>query len=142
MIRNNTFLVLYIPDFRSDAWNQSRALSPGAQERQLLRQEQDAAYYESLAADREKAEAAERAQRDAAQAESLKQEEEQRAAREEQRRQEAYEKLIRDKEASLPPEPPSDDDGAVMLVIRMPDGKRHGRRFSKSNKLEVRCGAE
>lgn len=41
------------------------------------------------------------------------------------------------KEASLPQEPGSDDESAVTLLVRMPDGSRQGRRFSKSDRLQV-----
>lgn len=43
------------------------------------------------------------------------------------------------KRASLPPEPASDDENAVKLVVRMPDSSRRGRRFLKSDKLQVSC---
>lgn len=42
------------------------------------------------------------------------------------------------KESSLPPEPSSDDDTAVTLLVRMPDGSRRGRRFRKSDNLQVK----
>jgi len=41
------------------------------------------------------------------------------------------------KEVSLPPEPSSDDDNAVNLLVKMPDGNRRGRRFLRSNRLQV-----
>jgi hypothetical protein len=43
------------------------------------------------------------------------------------------------KRASLPPEPAGDDENAVKLVVRMPDSSRRGRRFLKSDKLQVSC---
>ena len=43
------------------------------------------------------------------------------------------------KEASLPLEPPSDKEGVITLVVRMPDGSRQGRRFLKSDKFKVSC---
>lgn len=39
---------------------------------------------------------------------------------------------------SLPPEPAIDDENAITILVRMPDGTRHGRRFRKSDKLEVK----
>jgi len=42
------------------------------------------------------------------------------------------------KEVSLPPEPSSDDDNAVNLMVKMPDGSRRGRRFLRSHKLQVK----
>jgi hypothetical protein len=41
------------------------------------------------------------------------------------------------KQASLPSESPPDSEGAVTIVVRMPDGSRQGRRFLKSDKLQV-----
>lgn len=41
------------------------------------------------------------------------------------------------KEASLPKEPQADEENAITLLIRMPDGTRLGRRFLKSDKLQV-----
>src|ERR1044072_3758000 len=42
------------------------------------------------------------------------------------------------KEASLPSEPSSADENAVTLLVRMPDGSRRGRRFLRSDKLQVK----
>ncbi|RWW66606.1 hypothetical protein BHE74_00026017 [Ensete ventricosum] len=41
------------------------------------------------------------------------------------------------KQSLLPQEPSSDDGNAVTLLVRMPDGSRHGRRFLKSDKLQL-----
>lgn len=41
------------------------------------------------------------------------------------------------KEASLPQEPKVENDDAVALLVRMPNGNRLGRRFLKSDRLEV-----
>lgn len=46
-------------------------------------------------------------------------------------------RILAAKEASLPQEPAADDENAVTLLVRMPDGSRHGRRFLKSDKLQV-----
>ncbi|XP_012083477.1 plant UBX domain-containing protein 9 isoform X2 [Jatropha curcas] len=40
------------------------------------------------------------------------------------------------KEASLPKEPGINDENAITLLVRMPDGTRRGRRFLKSDKLQ------
>ncbi|KAL8053777.1 hypothetical protein ABFX02_05G096200 [Erythranthe guttata] len=40
------------------------------------------------------------------------------------------------KEASLPQEPTADDENAVTLLLRMPDGNKCERRFLKSDKLQ------
>lgn len=47
------------------------------------------------------------------------------------------ERQLAAKEASLPQEPTPDDVNAVTLLVRMPDGSRRGRRFLKSDKLQV-----
>ena len=47
------------------------------------------------------------------------------------------ERQLAAKEASLPQEPTPDDENAVTLLVRMPDGSRRGRRFQKSDKLQV-----
>lgn len=130
-----------IPDFRTDprysAAARAATLSPGAQARQMLREEQDAAYYESLAADKEKEEAAKRAEREAEEAEKRAKQLEQKAIAEERKRKEEYERMLEFKESGLPPEPDSNAEDAVMLVVRLPDGRRFGRRFRKSDRFEA-----
>lgn len=49
------------------------------------------------------------------------------------------ERQLSAKEASLPQEPTPDDENAVTLLVRMPDGSRRGRRFLKSDTLQVTC---
>ncbi|GAB4814648.1 hypothetical protein N2152v2_001694 [Parachlorella kessleri] len=149
-----------LPDFGNDPRYRARALSPGAQERQTLRQEQDAAYYESLQADMEREAAEERARHEAEQAERAAREAEQA----EQRRQQEdadrqgptlgwlslagccciglaelrlIERTLNSKQAALPPEPANDGgDGVVNVLIRLPGGSRIGRRFRKSDLLQ------
>lgn len=48
-----------------------------------------------------------------------------------------FERKLAAKEVSLPQEPSLDDENAVTLLVRMPDGSRRGRRFLKSDKLQV-----
>ncbi|XP_062090251.1 plant UBX domain-containing protein 9 isoform X7 [Humulus lupulus] len=48
-----------------------------------------------------------------------------------------YEKNLATKKASLPSEPALEDENAVTLLVRMPNGSRLGRRFLKSNKLQL-----
>ena len=48
-----------------------------------------------------------------------------------------WEKVRSMKEALFPKEPPIDDENAITIVIRMPDGTRHGRRFLKTDRLQV-----
>lgn len=50
---------------------------------------------------------------------------------------EELERMLAAKEASLPKEPAIGDENAVTLLVRMPDGSRHGRRFLKSDKLQI-----
>ncbi|KAI7837176.1 hypothetical protein COHA_008969 [Chlorella ohadii] len=127
----------HIPDFAADPRYQPRVLSPGAQARQNLREEQDAAYYESLRADQEKAEAAERERREAEQAAAAAAaaaEAEERRQREETQR---LERQLTSKAASLPAEPPADDAEAVNLMVRLPAGGRYSRRFRRSDPLQA-----
>uniref|UniRef100_A0A0E0IMK8 UBX domain-containing protein n=1 Tax=Oryza nivara TaxID=4536 RepID=A0A0E0IMK8_ORYNI len=119
------------------------APSPALTEQRLLREQQDDEYLASLQADQEKELKAlqeaelrrleETAAREAA-LEKQKQEEEER--RKKQLEEEELESSLASKQASLPSEPAADEEGAVTLVVRMPDGSRQGRRFLKSHKLQ------
>ncbi|KAK9276363.1 hypothetical protein L1049_005896 [Liquidambar formosana] len=120
-----------------------RPPSPTLAAQRLLREQQDDEFLASLQADREKelkameeAEARrleEQAAREAALEEERRREEESRRKLEEEQE---FERQIAAKEASLPQEPASDDENAVTLLVRMPDGSRRGRRFLKSEKLQ------
>ncbi|KAF8700948.1 hypothetical protein HU200_033834 [Digitaria exilis] len=104
---------------------------------------QDDEYLASLQADQEKELKAtqeaelrrleETAAREAA-LEKQKQEDEER--RKKQLEEEELESNLASKQASLPSEPPPDIEGAVTVVVRMPDGSRQGRRFLKTDKLQ------
>lgn len=117
--------------------------SPALTEQRLLREQQDDEYLASLQADQEKELKAlqeaelrrleETAAREAA-LEKQKQEEEER--RKKQLEEEELESNLATKQESLPLEPPPDNEGAVTLVVRMPDGSRQGRRFLKSDRLQ------
>lgn len=110
--------------------------SPTLEAERLLREQQDDEYLASLQADREKAEAQrmeEEAAREAAAAEEKRREQE--ALRRLQEEEESERKLAAKKD-SLPPEPSVEDENAVTLLVRMPDGSRRGRRFLKSDKLQ------
>ncbi|KAJ7952370.1 plant UBX domain-containing protein 8 [Quillaja saponaria] len=109
-----------------------RPPSPSLTAQRLIREQQDDEYFASLQADREK---------------ELKAMEEAEAAREEERRREEefhrkvleeqeLERQLAAKEVSLPQEPSADDENAVTLLVRMPDGSRRGRRFLKSDNLQ------
>ncbi|KAE9606582.1 hypothetical protein Lal_00026309 [Lupinus albus] len=109
-----------------------RPPSPSLTAQRLIREQQDDEYLAALQADREK---------------ELKAIEEAEAAREEERRREEesrrklqeeqeLETQLAAKEAFLPPEPSSDGENVVNLLVRMPDGSRRGRRFLRSDKLQ------
>ncbi|XP_008812935.2 plant UBX domain-containing protein 8-like [Phoenix dactylifera] len=120
-----------------------RPPSPSLTAQRLLREQQDDEYLASLQADQEKELKAkqeaelrhleEAAAREAA-LEKQKQEEEENHRK--QLEEEEFERKLAAKEASLPQEPSSDDENAVTLLVRMPDGSRRGRRFLKSDKLQ------
>jgi len=121
----------------------SHSPSPALTEQRLLREQQDDEYLASLQADQEKELKAlqeaelrrleETAAREAV-LEKQKQEEEER--RKKQLEEEELESSLTSKQASLPPEPSPDAEGAVTVVVRMPDGSRQGRRFLKTDKLQ------
>ncbi|KAK9668201.1 hypothetical protein RND81_13G040900 [Saponaria officinalis] len=118
------------------AWSAPRPPSPSLVAQRAIREQQDDEYLASLQADREKeliAIAEENAAREAALEEQRRKDEEaQRKLQEEQE----LERQLAAKQASLPEEPSMDDENAVNLLVRMPDGSRHGRRFRKSDKLQ------
>ncbi|CAI0414289.1 unnamed protein product [Linum tenue] len=113
-----------------------RPPSPSLQAQRSIREQQDDEYLASLAADREKAEAR-RLEEEAARAAALEQEK----LKEEDNRKkleeaQEIERQLAAKEASLPQEPTPDEENAVTLLVRTPDGARHGRRFLKSDRLQ------
>ncbi|CAD6264964.1 unnamed protein product [Miscanthus lutarioriparius] len=121
----------------------ARPPSPSLTAQRLLREQQDDEYLAALQADREKELKAvqeaelrrveEAAAREAA-LERQKKEEEEKLKK--QREEEELESELAAKQASLPKEPLQNDEGAVTVVVRMPDGSRRGRRFLKSDKLQ------
>jgi hypothetical protein len=128
-----------LPDFASDPRYAPRALSPGAAQREHLRQEQDAAYHESLAADRRKAADAEAAAAAAAAGAAAAAAEAARAERAAREAVEAKERRMREKQAALPGEPPADAADSLVMLVRMPGGGRLSRRFRQGDRLEVRA---
>ncbi|KAG6543951.1 hypothetical protein Mapa_014575 [Marchantia paleacea] len=117
--------------------------SPTVVAQRLLREQQDDEYLASLAADREKELKAiqeAEAQRVREQEAAVAAESEEKLRREEEKRQkeeaEELERQLTAKKGKLPMEPAADAEGAVTLVVRLPDGSRRGRRFHKSNKLQ------
>lgn len=98
---------------------------------------QDAAYYESLRADREKAEEAERQRAEAAAAAAAAS-----AAAEAEAAAAAaaaadLQAQLGAKAAGLPAEPAADEAGAVNLLVRLPAGGRMSRRFRQADPLQV-----
>ncbi|KAF3325039.1 Plant UBX domain-containing protein 8 [Carex littledalei] len=110
-----------------------RAPSPGLTEQRLLREQQDDDYLAALQADREKELKAIQEREAELQRQKLLEEE----SRRKQLEEEELERKLAAKEASLPQEPSPEDEGAITLLVRMPDGSRHGRRFLKSDKLQT-----
>ncbi|KAL6859387.1 hypothetical protein ACP4OV_017646 [Aristida adscensionis] len=117
--------------------------SPTLTAQRLLREQQDDEYLASLQADREKElrtarEAELRRQEEAAarQATLERQKKEEEEKQRKQLEEEELESELAAKQASLPKEPLPNADGAVTVVVRMPDGTRKGRRFLKSDKLQ------
>ncbi|XP_022932323.1 plant UBX domain-containing protein 8-like [Cucurbita moschata] len=109
-----------------------RLPSPSLVAQRLIREQQDDEYLAALQADKEKelkamAEAA-------AVLEKEKQREEE--SRQKLDAEKELERHLAEIEASLPSEPRTDDENAVTLLVRMPDGSRRGRRFLKTDKLQ------
>lgn len=126
-----------IPDFATDPRYRRVQLSPGARAREQLRKEQDAAYHESLALDKIKAEAAERAEQEAREIAEAEAREAARVEREAAEAAAALERTLLSKQASLPEEPPVGSDDGVQIVVRMPSGNRLSRRFRQTDRLSV-----
>ncbi|KAK9103400.1 hypothetical protein Sjap_020654 [Stephania japonica] len=114
-----------------------RPPSPTLTAQRLIREQQDDEYLASLQADREK----ELKAMEEAEARRLQEQAAMEAALEEGRQklleEEEFEKQLAAKEATLPQEPSVNDENAVTLLVRMPDGSRRGRRFLKGDKLQM-----
>lgn len=118
----------------------ARPLSPGAIERRMVREEQDLALKESLERDKEK-----QRQQEVEKIQEMEREESERLAKEAQERQ--LHETLETKKMRLPEEPQEDQEGCFVLVIRMPNGSRLKRRFSKKDRVQsafdfvdVQCG--
>lgn len=107
----------------------ARPLSPGAIERRMLREEQDLALKESLERDKEK-----QRQQEIEKIQEMEREESERLEKEAQERQ--LNETLETKKLRLPEEPQEDQDGCFVLVIRMPNGSRLKRRFSKRDSIQ------
>ncbi|MED6135722.1 hypothetical protein PIB30_049305 [Stylosanthes scabra] len=111
--------------------NRQRLSSPTSQlssDTQMIRKEQDIAYLASLRADKQK------------ELNSLKEAEtccpREEKSLEKKLETKELEKQLYKKELKLSKEPPVDDQNAITIVVRMPDGSRSERRFLKSDKLQ------
>ncbi|KAK7091701.1 FAS-associated factor 2-like [Littorina saxatilis] len=105
----------------------ARAEREERQFNQTLRQEQDAAYLESLHADQEK-ERRKQEERDKEEAERQKERDKEAKAQQMiQDRQRQKELLVQ----QIPAEPDADNADAVRIVLKTPNGKRLERRFHK-----------
>ncbi|TYH63144.1 hypothetical protein ES332_D07G169800v1 [Gossypium tomentosum] len=106
----------------------SRPQPSSLMDQRLLRQQQDEEYLISLLADKEKEMIAlKKAESHSLKEESLRKKHE----------GEEVNKVMSAKSTSLPPEPAIDDENAITILVRIPDGTRHGRRFRKSDKLQL-----
>ncbi|XP_071953083.1 FAS-associated factor 1-like [Antedon mediterranea] len=118
-----------------DVFNHQRSVSMAEDserfEAERLRQEQDAAYQESLIADRAKAEEKERTERE-------EREKQQREDRERKEREQNEEAMRLSLEQQVSEEPPADiKDGVSTLRMRLPNGETLIRRFYGNHALET-----
>ncbi|NP_001347428.1 Plant UBX domain-containing protein 8 [Zea mays] len=134
-----------MPSHRSSTYYPqiTHSSSPALAEQRLLREQQDDEYLASLQADQEKelkalqdAELHRLEETTTREVALKKQKQEQEERRKKQLEEEELESSLASKQASLPSEPPPDAEGAVTVVVRMPDGSRQGRCFLKTDKLK------
>lgn len=98
--------------------------------RELVKMEQDAAYHESLEADRRKEEEKKQKEREIAS-------ERQRLESERQEIEMVREMNRMEAEQSMPPEPADNADGITKIRIRKPNGEFMERRFFAANQLDT-----
>lgn len=117
--------------------------SPRLTEQRMLREQQDDEYRASLLADKEKElkvmqETEKRRLEEAAAVEAAfkREQHEEEEACKKQLEEKEFEMKLAAKQARLPQEP-IENENSVTLLIRMPDGSRCGRRFLKSDKLQL-----
>jgi len=111
----------YVVAARADREERSR--------NQSIREEQDAAFAETLRQDQEK----ERKRKEEEEAKRAAEEAELAAVRAVEERKEAIKRLRQG--LIVAPEPEREDENALRLLVRLPDGRRLERRFSKSQPL-------
>ncbi|CAI5482153.1 unnamed protein product [Closterium sp. Yama58-4] len=99
--------------------------------------DQDEEYFKSLIADQEKEEAARRKEEEERQRRQQEEQERQDELRRQREQEEEAQRQLAAKEAALPVEPAAGEEGAITLMLRLPDGSRLSRRFLISNTLEA-----
>ncbi|KAG2312254.1 hypothetical protein Bca52824_023811 [Brassica carinata] len=119
----------HLPFLPPQHWAPPRPPSPSLTAQRLIREQQDDEYLASLQADRDREL---QSIRDA-EARQLEEETARKAFLEQEKKKLEEEQV---KEASLPKEPHADEENAITLLVRMPNGTRHGRRFLRSDKLQ------
>ncbi|GMH35432.1 hypothetical protein BSKO_03300 [Bryopsis sp. KO-2023] len=114
-----------------------RSPSPETKARRVIIDDQEKQYNESLQADKEKAEVAARADREAQEMERHRREAEVAEARRKEEEQAALEQIIAAKKSTLPQQPSESTADTITIMIRLPDGSKLSRRFELSNPLQV-----
>lgn len=99
---------------------------------QTIRQEQDAAFQETLRQDQER----ERIKQEAEEAKKREEEAEQQRVRAEQDRKERIAKAKIECAVRIPSEPEKTDPNVVRILIKLPEGQRLERRFLKTHSLK------
>ena len=116
---NEAFIVAARADREARSLNQS------------IREEQDAAFQESLRQDQEK----ERKKKEAEDAKRREEEEARRMEREEAEKKERIQRMKVELVSKIPDEPECGHPDAVRVLVKLPGGQRLERRFLKSNSL-------
>lgn len=99
---------------------------------QNIREEQDAAFQETLRQDQEK----ERKKKEAEERKRMEEEEERRREKEERDKKERIRQMKIDLVTEIPEEPEVDHPEVVKMLIKLPGGQRLERRFLKSQSLK------
>ena len=98
-----------------------------------IRQEQDAAFQETLRLDQER----DRQKQEAEEAKRREEQEEQARVQAEIERKDTIARQKIELASEIPDEPPANEPQAVRIVIKLPEGQRLERRFHKSQSLKV-----
>lgn len=97
-----------------------------------IRQEQDAAFQETLRLDQER----DRQKQEAEEAKRREEQEEQARVQAEIERKDTIARQKIELASEIPDEPPANEPQAVRIVIKLPEGQRLERRFHKSQSLK------